>query len=526
MVVIPSLPKLAPATIRRPRIDAWFAKHARTPLCLVVGPPGSGKTTAVAGFLMNADTRAAYVRVNSNESAASVRKRAAAALSLEIGEQYADFIEALARCGPCRLTLDEIDNVSTNALDEIANLVNDTPKDVGLICIARSRTVIEAGRFIARGLAAVLDAETLAFSPEDIAHLADSCNVSFTPFDVKRLFEETEGWPVVASCVIRETADRDTSLAGAYDRWCKSGGRHFTDFIKNEIDKQEDSDRSAFQAVMRGGRTQAENEDNLATLESRGLFVRYVNGEYKPYRVVQQFITGNVRAATTPTPATGALLMVRMFGRFQASIGDLPIEWIRRRDAQLFKYLLLTPNGVASRHELRRQFWPDAEAQLATQSLRTACSNIRRAIAVIVGYENVDRYFFTHGEIGVNLANSVLDIRRFTAHISDGDQELERSNIREAITHYRAAENLYSGELLCGDYPEPWYMARAAMYGALYIGILERLTDLHTEIGDASQSRKYMERAASLKAVAHFTGNAQERQETGVLTAQRSNIAT
>jgi hypothetical protein len=518
MVVTPSLPKLAPATIRRPRIDAWLGKHLRTPLRLIVGPPGSGKTTAVAGFLADADTRTAYVRVNNEEPAQSLRARIAQALGLGPIDAYPSFVDALLRCGPCQLVLDEIDNANADTLDEIEHLVDDAPKDVSLIYLARSRTVVDAGRLIARGLAALLDAEALAFNAEDITRLADGAGVSFTPFDVGRLLEETEGWPVVASCVIREAADRDASLAGAYDRWRQSGGRHFADFIKSEIDRQDDFYRTAFHAVMNGGKS--ENDDHLAALEARGLFVRYSGGECRPYRVVLQFVAGSVRASVPPATSPGALLTVRMFGRFQASIGDRPIEWIRRRDAQLFKYLLLTPKGAASRHDLRRQFWPDAEAQLATQSLRTACSNIRRAIAVIVGYDNVDRYFSTHGEICINLSNAVLDVRRFTAHITDGDQELDRSNIREAVAHYRAAENLYSGELLSGDYPEPWYVARAAMYRALYIGALERLTDLYAEIGDIAQSRKYRERVSSLKAVAGFTG------ETTTSTAQETNVQT
>jgi len=506
MVVTPSLPKLAPATVRRPRIDAWLAKHICTPLRMVVGPPGSGKTTAVAGFLANGDTRTAYVRAENDESAQSLRARLAAALGLGQIDTYPSFIDALRRCGPCQLALDEIDKANADMLDEIAHLVEDAPKDVSLIYLAQSRTVIDAGRLVARGLAAILDAETLAFNAEDITRLADSAGVSFTPFDVGRLLEETEGWPVVVSCVIREAGDRNATLAGAYDRWRQCGGRHFADYIKSETDTQNAFLRTAFHAVMNGGKS--ENDDQLAALESRGLFVRYIDGEYQPYRVVLQFIAGSARATTPPATSSGALLTVRMFGRFQASIGDRPIEWIRRRDAQLFKYLLLLPKGAASRHDLRRQFWPDAEAQLATQSLRTACSNIRRAVAVIVGYDNVDRYFSTHGDISVNLANTVLDTRRFTAHIADGDHELDQSNIREAITHYRAAENLYSGELLSGDYPEPWYAARAAMYSALYVGTLERLADLYAQIGDVPLSRKYRERISSLKTVADFKTDA------------------
>lgn len=508
MVVTPCLPKLASATVRRLRIESWLSKHTRTPLRLLIGPPGIGKTTAIAGFLSNADTCIAYLRVENDESAQSLRARIAQALGLGLSDNtYLGLIEALQRCGPCQLALDEIDNAAPGTLDEIEALVTDAPKELSLIYAGQARNAIDTGRLIARGLATFLDAEALAFNAEDIAHLADALNVPFTPFDVKRLLEETEGWAVVASCVIREAADHTSGLMGAYDRWCKAGGRYFANFIKNEIEGEDEFYRIAFNRAMRSAAS-PEQEELLAALEARGLFVRYVAGEYRPYRVVSQLINGAIRPQNAPSAPSGALLTVRLFGRFQASIGERPIEWIRRRDAQLFKYLLLTPNGNASRQELRQVFWPEAEAQLATQSLRTACSNIRRAIAVIVGYDSVESYFSTQGEICVNLSHAVLDIRRFTAHITDGDQQLERRNIREAIAHYRAAESLYSGELLSGDYPEPWYAARAAMYHALYIGALERLADLYAEQSDILQSRKYRERVSSLRTAAKLTGEA------------------
>ncbi len=475
----------------------------------VVGPPGTGKTTAVAKFLGEAESRVAYLAVHSEEPAKSLRSRIAEALGLqpelnrEINNSYAAFVEGLRRSGPCQLALDEIDHASSEALEELENLIADAPREISFIYISRSRTSIDAGRLLARGLAAILDAERLAFSAEEIAQLAGAAGVGCTPADIARLLEETEGWPVVVSCVIREAEDRNASLSGAYDRWCKGSGLHFTDFLRGELDKHGEFYRNAFTQIA--GDSEGTAADSLAVLEERGLFVRHVNGERRAYRVALQFLSGSARTSSAPAPAPGALLTVRMFGRFQASISNRPIEWIRRRDAQLFKYLLLTPNGTASREELRRQFWPDAESQLATQSIRTACSNIRRAIAAIVGYDNVDHYFVTRGEISVNLSNTVLDVRRFTAHVTDGSQQLERSNIREALAHYRAAESLYNGELLSGEYPEPWYTARASMYHALYIGTLEHLSELHAEIGDPLQARRYRERVNSLKAAARLS---------------------
>jgi len=85
------------------------------------------------------------------------------------------------------------------------------------------------------------------------------------------------------------------------------------------------------------------------------------------------------------------------------------------------------------------------------------------------------------------------------AHIADGDAELENGRVPEALAHYRAAESLYSGELLSGEYPEPWYAPRAAMYAALFVDLLERLAHLYGEHGNARRAREYAERADELR---------------------------
>jgi DNA-binding SARP family transcriptional activator len=193
-----------------------------------------------------------------------------------------------------------------------------------------------------------------------------------------------------------------------------------------------------------------------------------------------------------------------MFGRFEAAIDGRRIEWIRRREAQLFKYLLLKPNGGATRAELRSVFWPEGDYHLATQSLRTASSNIRKALAAIVGYANVDRYFSSRGDIAVNLERAVVDVRRFAAHVTDGDAEYERGNDSEALAHYRAAESLYGGDLLSGEYPEAWYAPRTEMYKVMYGRVLERLGKNHEEAGRYRHAREYAARAGKLRTANEF----------------------
>jgi hypothetical protein len=470
------------------------------PLRLLAAPSGAGKTSALVTYLASVRGRGAYIALRDDETPEQLRERLA--LVLEIGYVPASFpalLAALATKAPCQIAIDDADRATPETVEELLAMVAEAPAGIGFLFAGRSRSAFEAGRFLARGLAAMLDDNHLAFDADDIARLCESLAVEYGPADISRLLEETEGWPIVCSWVLRDASDSRSGLAGAYERWRRGNGRHFADYLDGELKRAGEHLRTSFRAALNGTGS-AEEREQLALLEARGLFVRHAAGAFRPYRVARQFDIEAIPAASAIAPEPAALLVVRMFGRFEASIGGRRIEWIRRREAQIFKYLLLKPDGLASRNELRELFWPDANAHLADQSIRTASSNIRKAIAAIVGYGNVDRYFTSLGAMAVDLEHAVIDARRFTAHVADGDTEYEAGRTHEALAHYRAAEGLYGGELLSGEYPEPWYAPRAEMFKALHAGLLERLAELYAESGGARRAREYADRAAELRA--------------------------
>jgi hypothetical protein len=498
-VATPPLPRLAPGLVTRPRIAGWLERHAQLPLRSLVATTGAGKTTAVVTYLGGRSTTTAYLALGDNESLEAFRERLARAFDIPyVPASFDALLAALAIHAPCEIAFDEIDRATTETLEELAELASEAPEGISIITCARSRSALDARRFLAAGLGALLDGPALAFDADEIARLAELHGVRYTGADVARLRDETDGWPVVVSWIIRDAAENNASLAGAYDRWRRSSGRHFREFVESELRSAGDRYPAAFRTALRGTGG-AEERARLAELEERGLFVYFDDGLYRPYRVARQFDLELPGPAGTDAPAWAELLVVRMFGRFEAEIGGRRIEWIRRREAQLFKYLLLKPNGSATRAELRSTFWPGTDAHLATQSLRTASSNIRKAIAAVTGYAHVDRYFSSSGDIAVVLENAVIDVRRFTAHVADGDAELEAGRLQEAFAHYRAAESIYSGELLSGEFPEPWYAPRAEMYRALYGGLLERIAEHHADAGHARQAREYAERARALR---------------------------
>ena len=465
----------------------------------ITAPVGSGKTTAIVAYLATSERTTAYIALDRDETLDRFRARIADALALAYVPASADALAAaLATIAPCEIVIDDVDRAPAETIEEIVDLVRDAPIGVAFVLAARSRTVIDAPSFIARGFGAALETRALAFTADDIARLCDLHGVTYATPEIARFLEETEGWPLVATWALRDAATDGAALAGAFDRWRRTNARHFREFIDTELRKAGTPYYEAFRAALRGANA-SHDRAGLALLEGRGLFVTYAEGTYRPYRVARLV---DIEALPGAAPATSeaALLVVRMFGRFEASIGNRKIEWIRRREAQIVKYLLLKPDGSASRTELLSTFWPGSNSHAATQSLRTASSNIRKAFAAIVGYAEVERYFSSRGDVAVALERTVIDVRRFSAHVADGDVERERGHIAEAFAHYRAAESIYAGELLGGEYPEPWYVPRAAIYSALFLGVLERLTEYHTEAGHVRQAAEYAARARELRA--------------------------
>jgi hypothetical protein len=504
---VTSLPRLAPASLHRGRISAWLERHAERPLRLLVATAGAGKTTAVVTYLGAKKGTHAYLALKRDETLEVFRGRLARALAIDYAPaSFAALLAAIATRAPCDIAIDDIDGATVETREELEALAAEAPAGISLVYCARSRIAVDTRRFLERGLGAMLDGPALAFDGDEIARLAELHAVRYAPADIARLLEETEGWPIVVSWAIRDAAEGGTGLAGAYEHWRKNSGRHFREFIDDELRDAGDRYRSAFRIAIRGTGAAVERE-RLAELEERGLFVYFADGLFRPYRVARQFDLDPAAAPRDGDSTTAELLVVRMFGRFEAEIGGRRIDWIRRREAQIFKYLLLKPNGTATRAELRATFWPGTDVHLATQSIRTASSNIRKAIAAVTGYARVDRYFHSSGDICVVLENAVIDVRRFTSHVADGDKEREAGRTHEAFAHFRAAEMIYGGELLGGDYPEPWHAARAEMYRSLYCGLLERIAEYHADAGHGRQARGYAQRARELSAGAYPLGS-------------------
>ena len=494
-------PRLEQSVVRRQRLEDWIGRFSNVPVRFLIGPAGFGKTTAMVGYLRASQTKGLYCTLRSGATAADVWASIGAAIQAEceLGEVPAggheDVLRALDACAPVELAIDCSGSPDADGVAAIARLIEDLPDGVALLIAGRSRSTFDVGTLVAQGMASLCDAERLAFDAAEIRHLAEACNVRYTPGDLSKLLDASDGWPLVVSGALRKAAEDGCDLAGALENWRDRYGHFFTEYVAAALDGAPESEAAIVRQLMAGSACRDENK--LEALEMEGLFVVHDVRGYRPLRALAR-----MRASrhSVPSRLSGVTpLHVRMFGRFQADLDRHPIEWIRRRDQQIFKFVALSRTGSVSRTELTQTFWPNAEKHLVAQSLRTACCNIRKAIANAAGTDKVDDYFLADGDVSLNLGNVIVDVRRFIAHANDGDAQFERNELRAAYAHYRTAEQLYAGSLLLGEAAEPWFAAQGSLLDERNITVLERLAEIAVELGDYGAAANHARRVAEIR---------------------------
>lgn len=493
------VPKLPPMTIRRDRLEQWLRSYAQYPARLVVAPAGSGKTSLLLKYCANSDRETYYFALPENCDPAQLRELLAKTLgSARVSRSYAAMLDVVnGSPAHCReIVVDDMDNGTPETRSELIQLIEDVGDNITLIYAGRAREHIDARRLIARGVAALCDARRLAFDAEECALLCEACGVDASDLQVRRLIEDTDGWPIAVSGAIRTAAAERQTLERGYQSWLSQSQAFLYDFVRAELERVPERHREPFWQCCNGAASLG--PARLRELESLGLFVIDEGGDR--LRLYRPLSAPGKGAAQTSTAAPHAPpLMVQLFQSFSARIDNRDIQWVRKRDQQIVKYLLLKPNGTATREELVSVFWADTDRHLATQSVRTACSTIRKAFAAAVGPSNVDRYFRTVPELQLDLSNVVCDVRRFSAHISDAQSAYASGDKQNAAMHYRAAERLYAGALLEFEGAEEWFTAHTRALEEQYLLLLERLGDMALEEGQYITAQQYAQRAQVLQ---------------------------
>lgn len=161
------------------------------------------------------------------------------------------------------------------------------------------------------------------------------------------------------------------------------------------------------------------------------------------------------------------------------------------KGAGLLATLALRQGQPISRRALLDTLWPDSEADLASQSLRSLVRDFHKRLrgpldgATLIAHR--DEYYFLNVETGV-----AVDITIFDVLANAGDQQFRAGCRAEAAVSFDRALRLYHGDL-CGGTDVQATVERERLRGR-YLSMLARMADLHYSQADYIAGLAYAHR--------------------------------
>ncbi len=179
---------------------------------------------------------------------------------------------------------------------------------------------------------------------------------------------------------------------------------------------------------------------------------------------------------------SGELEAVRIWllGGFRISVGTSRSiageEWHLRKAGNLVKLLALAPGHRLHREQATGLLWPELDSQAAANNLYHALHIARRTLEPSAQAAAASNYLHLRNERLVLCPDGQLwvDVDAF-------EEAATMARHAHEPAAYRAALDLYSGELLPQDRYEPWVEQRQAGLRGLYLSLLVELAGLYEE---------------------------------------------
>ena len=189
-----------------------------------------------------------------------------------------------------------------------------------------------------------------------------------------------------------------------------------------------------------------------------------------------------VGASTLPAEARvkeSGVVRIGLLGGFSVSVGDRKVAegaWRLRKAASLMKLLALAPGHRLHRERAMDLLWPDLGLRAASNNLRQTLHVARRTLHP--DPEIASRYLSAGGEQLVLCPHGQVWVDAVA--FEEAVNTARRSKDPAA---YRAAIELYSGELLPEDRYEEWAEGRRQELRQTFLSLLVELAGLYQERG-------------------------------------------
>jgi predicted ATPase/DNA-binding SARP family transcriptional activator len=198
-----------------------------------------------------------------------------------------------------------------------------------------------------------------------------------------------------------------------------------------------------------------------------------------------------VTQSGTPKGERAEAVRIWLLGGFQVSVGSRSIEsdaWRLRKAASLLKLLALAPGHRLHREQAMDLLWPGSGRKAASNNLRQTLHATRRILDPAVG----SRYLASEDESLVLCSGGSLwvDVDAFEEAVAAARRSRDPAAFRAAI-------DLYSGELLPEDRYEQWAEARREELRRTWLSLHIELSRVYEERRDYEGGIEVLQKAIS-----------------------------
>lgn len=187
--------------------------------------------------------------------------------------------------------------------------------------------------------------------------------------------------------------------------------------------------------------------------------------------------------AVTVTPARTRQIAAYGFGAFEVLIEDAPVTtWTSRRGQAVLEVLLTHHDRAVHREELMAALWPGAPYPRARNRLNVAVHGLRSSLRMLT---TLDLIVFRDGSYGISSEVDVwFDATEFEDRNGRGRRHQHAGHVAAAMSEYRRAVALYTGDLFAADRSSDWADSRRRRLRALHREMLDELGEQALHIGD------------------------------------------
>ena len=250
-VTVPDLPGWA---VARPRIDKLIADGTRGPLTLVSGPPGAGKTMAIAAWAAGSRNPGAlaWLTVDGHDNrpslfwsyvVAALRRAGVAVPRVRFGPGRVAVDHAFlanlaavlaAHDPPAVLVLDDLHLLAEPAvLDGLAYVLRNASPGLHLVVASRMDPMLPLHRYRLAGQLAEIRADDLAFSTEESALLLAHHGIALSADTLDRITGRIEGWAAGMRLAAMSLQGRDDP--DQFAKELETGETAITSYLVEEV---------------------------------------------------------------------------------------------------------------------------------------------------------------------------------------------------------------------------------------------------------------------------------------------------